>query len=346
MISMNAENMDESGSNNNNIPSPPKLNIKLPSFRNIGTERIDWSYFESELPTDLLLVTAVDCEFLSCYYYMENIKRTWYHGLGDVDFGNFGNGQVKVALVQCNQGAAGAGAALDVVKDAVNILKPKAVACVGCCGMVNPKKAKLGDVLISTKLATYASKKISADGEEEWRGIQTNVSKNMGDLIRSADRGWDPPVEDERDKESVTVHKHSVMLSGPELVNNLERRQTLLKKFPEAIALEMEGEGLYTAAYSAGIEWVVVKGISDLANGSKGNEGDAKWQPFACAMAASVVHNMFKDPTVIKQWRNYEKQSAMSAAVIPAASTSPTPFLPIEHFLRSISGTKDGKARS
>lgn len=73
---------------------------------------------------------------------------------------------------------------------------------------------------------------------------------------------------------------------------------------------------MYTAAYSAGIEWVVVKGISDLANGSKGNEGDAKWQPFACAMAASVVHNMFKDPTVIKQWRNYEKHSAMSAAGI------------------------------
>ena len=56
------------------------------------------------------------------------------------------------------------------------------------------------------------------------------------------------------------------------------------------------------AAYDLGIEWAVVKGVSDR---NKSETED--WQPFASAMAASVVHNMFKYPDVIQQWPHYAK---------------------------------------
>jgi hypothetical protein len=44
--------------------------------------------------------------------------------------------------------------------------------------------------------------------------------------------------------------------------------------------------------------------VSDFADGSKSVTED--WQPFASAMAASVVHNMFKQAQVIKNWPHYK----------------------------------------
>ena len=44
--------------------------------------------------------------------------------------------------------------------------------------------------------------------------------------------------------------------------------------------------------------------MSDFGDGSKSVTED--WQPFASVMAASVVHNMFKYPDVIKQWPHYK----------------------------------------
>jgi hypothetical protein len=67
--------------------------------------------------------------------------------------------------------------------------------------------------------------------------------------------------------------------------------------------------GLYAAAYDLGIEWAVIKGVSNFADGSK--KSTEKWQQFATAMAASVVHNMFKYPDVIKQWPHYKKAASV-----------------------------------
>jgi nucleoside phosphorylase len=127
----------------------------------------------------------------------------------------------------------------------VEILRPKAVICVGYCGSVKPEKAKLGHVVISAKLATYSNKKITEDGTEELRGIKVNASRHMGDLIPFAADAWNPPLAEESSDFEVEVHREDVMLSGPELVNNSKRRQQLLSHYPDAIAIEMEGEGTY-----------------------------------------------------------------------------------------------------
>ena len=52
------------------------------------------------------------------------------------------------------------------------------------------------------------------------------------------------------------------------------------------------------------MEWVVIKGISDYADGSK-SETKA-WRPFASVMAASVVENILKVPGLLKDWLHYK----------------------------------------
>ena len=226
------------------LAPPPELNFTLVTQREINSTPHDWSSAEiqSQLPTDILLITANDHEFNACYSYMKDVRRGYSTELGMVDFGQFGdqsNENVRVALIKCAQGSSKAQTA---VTNAAGILYPKVVLYVGLCATMKPAKAKLGDVVISAKLATYDDKKVMADGRDLCRGIKVNVSKNMADLILHADDGWEPPLKDPSSLK-VEVHRDAVMLSGPELVDYRERREELLNSFPEALGLETEGKG-------------------------------------------------------------------------------------------------------
>ena len=213
-------------------PTPPRLSITVPKLRDIDPQIEQWE--RVKLPTDVLLLTVKDEEFLSCYAYLGNITRSSHKGLGRVYFGEMGHEgreKVKVSLMRCNEGAADVGGAQNVVRNAVSLLRPKTVIGVGFCGGLNRTKTKLGDVVISVKLSTY------------FHGVTANVSKNMGDLIRYAADGWKAPLENPEALE-VVVHRDKEMLSGPELVDCDVRWEELLEKYPNAIAIEMEGEGI------------------------------------------------------------------------------------------------------
>ena len=62
--------------------------------------------------------------------------------------------------------------------------------------------------------------------------------------------------------------------------------------------------GVYTAAHNLQTEWVVVKGISDYADGTKDSTKD--WQPFASMMAASLVAHVLSQPSVFENWPHYD----------------------------------------
>ena len=43
--------------------------------------------------------------------------------------------------------------------------------------------------------------------------------------------------------QKVKPRRGGVFLSGPEVINDRKRRDALIKRYPEATAIEMEGEG-------------------------------------------------------------------------------------------------------
>ena len=318
------------------VARPPELSFRLPSLGEIGTTLLGWSSDEIQkqlsLSTEILLITANDHEFVACYSYMKNVKPTHSDSLGRVYFGNFGDdNNVRVALIVSSR--QGPTSAVIAVKNAAEILHPKVILFVGICATMKPEKAKLGDVVISAKLATYADKKVRKDGSVEYRGSKEDVSRNMGQLILSAAHGWKPPLNDPNSL-TVQVHRDAVMLSGPELVNNLERRQELGNSFQDALGLEMEGAGLYAAARDIGVEWGVIKAVSDFGDGSK--TATEEWQPFASVMAISVVRNMFQYEDVIKNWPHYKDKELSEADGKPGGSNSCTDGA------QSLEGTANG----
>ena len=222
--------------------NPPKVAEYVTVLRNkdlpAKAERLDLG----QLPVDILLLTVKDCEFLACLSFMTSFTKRYEKGLGYVFIGSMSKSSVKmkIAVMKCKMGAAGPGGSAGLVRDAVKALTPKAVFCVGYCGGLNPVKVKLGDVVISEKLITYAPSKVTENGIEEL-GDRVPPSTKLGKLILNAADGWEAPLQDPAELE-VEV-KRGALLSGPQLVDKNELREALIKRFPNGIAIEMEGEG-------------------------------------------------------------------------------------------------------
>ena len=60
---------------------------------------------------------------------------------------------------------------------------------------------------------------------------------------------------------------------------------------------------LYKVAHDLKIEWMVIKGVSDFADGEKAR-GDA-WRTFSSVMAASLTAHILRDAALFKDWKHY-----------------------------------------
>ena len=230
---------------------PPELSKVLPSLADI--KAITKPGRDADRPVDILLLTVTDCEFLACYIELKNPYRCWFDRLGYVYFSDVGKSQeeLKVALLKCYGNDNGPGGALVSVKNAASLLRPKAVISVGTCSGLNPAKSKLGDVVVSAKLATYASRVVT-NNQEQSTGMRSYVSKRFLDVIKNCADGWHAPLKDLAEAQQVQVYTDAEFLSGPEQVRAEWRRDQLAETSPQAMAIVNEGEGEFTL-YSASV---------------------------------------------------------------------------------------------
>ena len=205
---------------------------------------------EADLPVDVILLTVKDCEFLACYSELKNPDRRYFDDFGYVYFSDVGESQekVKVALLRCYENSSCPGGSLISVKNAATVLKPKAVISVGACSGLHPEKSKLGDVIVSAKLATYASKVVT-NNQEQSTGMRSYVSKRFLDVIKNCADGWQAPLKNLADAQQVQVYTAAEFLSGPEQVISRQRRDQFAEINPQAIAMENEGEGKLTVVF-------------------------------------------------------------------------------------------------
>ena len=209
---------------------PPQLNFELQKTGDVLISTETWS--DDHLPIDILLLTAESCDFLSCFSFLDQPFKSYKFGIDYVYFGRMGDvidqEKLKVALINCSIGAATPGGSLTVVLKAVRVLGPKAVFSMGTCISLGLEKARIGDVVISSRLITT-------------EGFKTPASPRLGNLALDAPYGWKAPLK-HPDEREITVHCNGDILSQSlgatfQIVNNCER-------YPEAIAIETEGEGI------------------------------------------------------------------------------------------------------
>ena len=203
--------------------SPPEPSVKLPELSDLPTICNPWETVEP--PVDILLSTVEDCEFLSCFAYLKKPFKSYHISTGYVYFGCMGDVQgkeMKIALIRCPKGSDAPRGLFSVSKDVILLLRPKAIFSVGACSGMNNRKVKLGDVVVSAKLITAAHK--------------TSPSRDIGNLIKHVADGWKAPLQN-ADEYNAKVHCDGVVLSIS------EANRDMIRKHPEAIAVEIEGGG-------------------------------------------------------------------------------------------------------
>lgn len=124
----------KNGSAQTGNSSQPELSVKLPKLSDLPAIFTPWETVE--LPVDFLLLTVEDCEFLSCFAYLKEPFKSYHISTGPVYFGCMGDDQgkkMKIALMRCSKGPDVPGGSLSVSKDAILLLRPKAIFSVGAC---------------------------------------------------------------------------------------------------------------------------------------------------------------------------------------------------------------------
>lgn len=174
--------------------------------------------------------------------------------------------------------------AMQSTQAAIAAWQPKAIIAMGIAFGVDRNKQKIGDVLIAEYLIPYELARVNSDAEMTLRGSRPPASKKLFQAFQqlnahlAATRAVDyPPL------------RFGGIFTGDKLIDSADFLAALLKHAPEAIGGEMEGKGLFEAASSAGLDWIVVKAICDFADGNKNTATKEHDQATAARHAAMVV---------------------------------------------------------
>ena len=227
-----------SASDANNENSSLFLSQGPPDFHLISRRDVNPTVFLWNGKTvDYVLLTVNEHEFLAAYEILKDPSKSSVEDLGPVYFGGVGN--VEVALVEAEMGAHNNTAAQKTCKKAVRLIKPKAFICLGVCFGLLEEKQNLGDLLISRNIQRYARVRVNADSSETPRSDSYLVNSELFKLFKDGQNGWNSQLSGR----SVKVHTGTI-LSGPELIDNAERRMELKTKYREALGGETESEGI------------------------------------------------------------------------------------------------------
>lgn len=237
----------------------------------------------------ILLVTATDIETeythgkLKPLNGYKSILRS-FEGNYTYYFGLFGH--YVVAHVQCAMGSVSRDSSIMTISTAIQKLKTNVVIMIGIAFGVNENKQKIGDVLVSESVRPYNIRRV---GEKDTicRGVEAPASQLLLNRFKSFVSTWEHII-DSGLKSNLIFGR---ILSGEELVDNIEYRNKLLLELPDSDGGEMEGAGLYAACGNK-IDWILVKGICDFADGKKGVNKKQN-QKMAVEAALSVCSELF-----------------------------------------------------
>ena len=240
-------------------------------------------------PCDVLLVTATTVEartlLESAFQKTTQIDKprflhNTYSYLGCI-------GGANVYMVRSEMGIGTPGGSLLTIRNAIAEIGPKSVIMVGIAFGVDPARQQIGDVIVSTKLHYYSPDRVGSAPDGSLRVIP------RGSLVDAT--GWIiGRLRESADHWKGGAVKFGLLLSGESLVDNLQFRNQILARTEEALGGEMEGAGLYAAAWDTQVSWVVVKSICDWADGNKARDADARQRLAASAACSFVLDSIMR----------------------------------------------------
>jgi nucleoside phosphorylase len=245
---------------------------------------------ESPKHADVLLVVATNTELRATRDVFTSRTGTaptifQANGIPYYDFGTVGNARVALSLTE--PGSGGQGGSQQTVAKAIEALHPSSIILLGIAFGVDASKQNIGDLLVSKQLQPYEKVRVATDHDLNqvivWRDDRPSASSRLLKQFRMGADSWpEAPL--------TASFRFGLILSGEKLVDNDAFRKAIVSLgHDKTIGGEMEGAGLYVAAQDAKVDWIVVKAISDWADGHKNTSRD-EFQTTAARNAAEYVY--------------------------------------------------------
>jgi nucleoside phosphorylase/tetratricopeptide (TPR) repeat protein len=195
--------------------------------------------------------------------------------------------------------------------------RPEHVIVVGIAGGLKDEVA-LGDVMVARSVADYTVGKVHEDGTREERWSMVPADAGLGNYAGAFSTGWEDLISLPRPRGTGTPTRHSgIVASGGDVIANKKLIDTYRKDMPKLIGVEMEGGGVATAlhAHMARPRFLMIRGVSDLAD-AEGNAGTKKqWRAYARDVAAAYTVGMLRAGPVPAR-----RQDASVHAAAPGSS--------------------------
>ena len=188
----------------------------------------------------------------------------------------------KVAVIRTDQGNACREALVEVLSIFKNA---KLLLGLGVCAGF---KNKLGDVLVGVEIEAAENTKQSDEFEDDIlpRGERKRAAESARTVFQDP-AGWDsfPCTADDSRAAKVVF---GCIFSSSLLLNKKKTCEALKKKSVGYIGLEMEGWVMFTTIREKfpNVASMIIKGISDLADGTKSDD----WQLTAAKAAVDYAH--------------------------------------------------------
>ncbi|MGH3252168.1 MAG: purine phosphorylase [Trebonia sp.] len=233
----------------------------------------------------IVILTAMNLEYKAVQARLSGITVQTHPKGTRFEVGHLDNSDVRVALALAGKGNQPAAV---ITERAVSHFNPVAVIFVGVAGALQPHLA-LGDVVVANPVYAYHGATSEDDGTtarpRAWElshrahHIAAHVERDA-DWTRQLPEGNEPRVHF-----GPVAAGELALYSGASDV-----RRWLREHYNDALAVEMEAAGVAQAGHlNDGLPAIMVRGISDFADGTKSATDGDGWQPRAAANAATFA---------------------------------------------------------
>ena len=231
----------------------------------------------------IVILTALNLEYQAVRRHLTDIEVRSHPAGTLFEVGRLGDGRCRVALGLVGKGNHSSAV---LAERAMTTFEPPAVLFVGVAGALWPG-IDLGDIVVASHVYAYQGGTSEDDGLKA-RPRVWEISHECDQAAKHLDRtgAWASRLPPGTPKPAVRFGP----VAAGEIVQDSAisvEAQWVRRAYNDALAIEMEAAGLAQAAHlNRSLPAVVVRGISDRADGSKTTTDGADWQPKAAANAA------------------------------------------------------------
>ncbi|MEU7947393.1 Ltp family lipoprotein, partial [Micromonospora taraxaci] len=263
----------------------------------------------------VVVLTALPVEYDAVRRHLHGRVRS-AHPLGiQFEVGTLPDTNGRVAIAELGQGNIDAALA---VAHAVEMFRPSAILFVGIAGALHGD-LQIGDVLTAVRVYAYQSGTVSD------RGFRARPRSHDAD--RELEQRARVVARAHRDHSDAPAFHFRPVAAGDVVLNSRTQplSDQLENNYDDAGAIEMESAGMVRACHVCRIPALVIRGISDRADGAKEIVDAEGSQPLAARNAADFAVAVIADYLSVPRRQPTEdaEQSSSRSLTWKAAPTAP-----------------------